>query len=110
VRFSCAACIQFNPACQLKDVFDKGFQFAPVLFAKRIMKVHFIYEDTPDQVTYSRSRADMRDPNGSVWFVAMSVLENRAICVRQFFKSSRHSKQVAILVPTTILAYQHCTY
>ena len=70
---------------------EKGFQYSPDSFLQRELEASFIYEDTPDQ---SKSTAD----------VGFGKTE---VAVRAAFKAVADNKQVAVLVPTTVLAYQH---
>ncbi len=69
----------------------------------------FIYEDTPDQVTATRDvKADMESERPMDRLVCGDVgFGKTEVAIRAAFKAVDNGKQVAILVPTTILAYQH---
>ncbi|HPI53437.1 MAG TPA: transcription-repair coupling factor [Chitinophagaceae bacterium] len=88
---------------------SKGFQFSPDSYLQTELEVSFMYEDTPDQ---SKATADVKKDMES------EAPMDRLICgdvgfgktevaIRAAFKSICDGKQAAILVPTTILAYQH---
>jgi transcription-repair coupling factor (superfamily II helicase) len=87
---------------------DKGFQFSPDSYAKRIRKF-FIYEDTPDQTKSTQEvKADMESDRPMDRLVCGDVgFGKTEVAIRAAFKAVDNGKQVAILVPTTILAYQH---
>jgi transcription-repair coupling factor (superfamily II helicase) len=69
----------------------------------------FIYEDTPDQITATRDvKADMESERPMDRLVCGDVgFGKTEVAIRAAFKAVDNGKQVAILVPTTILAYQH---
>lgn len=73
------------------------------------LEASFIYEDTPDQVKVTRDvKRDMERPHPMDRLVCGDVgFGKTEIAVRAAFKAVCDSKQVAVLVPTTILAYQH---
>ena len=88
---------------------EKGFAFSPDSFLQRELEASFIYEDTPDQ---SKSTADVKQD------MERDVPMDRLVCgdvgfgktevaIRAAFKAVTDNKQVAVLVPTTVLAYQH---
>ena len=88
---------------------EKGFAFSPDSFLQRELEASFIYEDTPDQ---SKATADVKQD------MERDVPMDRLVCgdvgfgktevaIRAAFKAVADNKQVAVLVPTTVLAYQH---
>lgn len=88
---------------------EKGFAYSPDSFMQRELEASFIYEDTPDQ---SKSTADVKQD------MERDVPMDRLVCgdvgfgkteiaIRAAFKAVADDKQVAVLVPTTVLAYQH---
>ncbi|MBQ5925415.1 MAG: transcription-repair coupling factor, partial [Paludibacteraceae bacterium] len=88
---------------------EKGFQFTPDTYLQHELEASFIYEDTPDQ---ARSTADVkRDMESSLPMDRLVCGDvgfgKTEIAVRAAFKAVTDSKQVAVLVPTTVLALQH---
>ena len=88
---------------------EKGFQFSPDSYLQNELEASFLYEDTPDQV---KATADIKKDMES------DVPMDRLVCgdvgfgktevaIRAAFKAVADSKQVAVLVPTTVLAMQH---
>ncbi|WP_408610588.1 transcription-repair coupling factor [Flavobacterium fragile] len=88
---------------------DKGFQFAPDSYLQKELESSFIYEDTPDQVTATADvKADMESERPMDRLVCGDVgFGKTEVAIRAAFKAVDNGKQVAVLVPTTILAYQH---
>ena len=88
---------------------DKGFQFAPDSYLQNELESSFIYEDTPDQHKSTQEvKADMESDRPMDRLVCGDVgFGKTEVAIRAAFKAVDNSKQVAILVPTTILAYQH---
>ena len=88
---------------------DKGFQFAPDSYLQNELESSFIYEDTPDQTKSTPEvKADMESDRPMDRLVCGDVgFGKTEVAIRAAFKAVDNSKQVAILVPTTILAYQH---
>lgn len=88
---------------------SKGFQYAPDTYLQHELEASFIYEDTPDQVKATQDvKADMESAMPMDRLVCGDVgFGKTEIAVRAAFKAVTDSKQVAILVPTTILAFQH---
>ena len=88
---------------------EKGFQFAPDSYLQKELESSFIYEDTPDQITATRDvKNDMEKDRPMDRLVCGDVgFGKTEVAIRAAFKAVDNSKQVAILVPTTILAYQH---
>lgn len=88
---------------------DKGFQFAPDSYLQKELESSFIYEDTPDQITATADvKADMESERPMDRLVCGDVgFGKTEVAIRAAFKAVDNGKQVAVLVPTTILAYQH---
>ena len=84
------------------------YAFAPDSYLQWELEASFLYEDTPDQGKRQLQSKPIWKVNVRwiVWFVVMWVLENRGRHTAAF-KAVDNSKQVAVLVPTTILAFQH---
>lgn len=88
---------------------QKGFAFAPDTYMQNELEASFIYEDTPDQVKSTKAiKEDMESENPMDRLVCGDVgFGKTEVAVRAAFKAVADSKQVAVLVPTTILALQH---
>ncbi len=88
---------------------EKGFRFAPDSYLQAELESSFIYEDTPDQTKSTQEvKADMESDRPMDRLVCGDVgFGKTEVAIRAAFKAVDNSKQVAILVPTTILAYQH---
>ncbi len=88
---------------------SKGFAFAPDTYMQTELEASFIYEDTPDQLKATQDvKADMEKENPMDRLVCGDVgFGKTEIAVRAAAKAVADNKQVAILVPTTILALQH---
>lgn len=88
---------------------QKGFAFSADTYLQQALEASFIYEDTPDQEkTTAAVKADMESPVPMDRLVCGDVgFGKTEIAVRAAFKAVCDNKQVAILVPTTILAMQH---
>lgn len=88
---------------------DKGHAFAPDSYLQHELESSFIYEDTPDQVKATQEvKADMENERPMDRLVCGDVgFGKTEVAIRAAFKAVDNSKQVAVLVPTTILAYQH---
>lgn len=88
---------------------EKGFQYAPDSYLQAELESSFIYEDTPDQITATRDvKADMESERPMDRLVCGDVgFGKTEVAIRAAFKAVDNGKQVAILVPTTILAFQH---
>jgi transcription-repair coupling factor (superfamily II helicase) len=86
-----------------------GFAFAPDDFMQAELESSFIYEDTPDQAkATSDVKADMEQPHPMDRLVCGDVgFGKTEVAIRAAFKAVCSGKQVAVLVPTTILAMQH---
>jgi transcription-repair coupling factor (superfamily II helicase) len=86
-----------------------GYSFSNDTIWQKELEASFIYEDTPDQAKASEEvKSDMENENPMDRLVCGDVgFGKTEIAVRAAFKSVQDSKQVAVLVPTTILAEQH---
>jgi transcription-repair coupling factor (superfamily II helicase) len=87
----------------------QGYQFSPDSYLQRELEASFIYEDTPDQLSATIAvKSDMEAPHPMDRLVCGDVgFGKTEVAIRAAFKAASDSKQTAILVPTTILAYQH---
>ena len=88
---------------------SEGFAFSPDSYMQHELEASFIYEDTPDQQTATQLvKQDMESRTPMDRLVCGDVgFGKTEIAVRAAFKAVTDSKQVAVLVPTTILALQH---
>ena len=88
---------------------EKGFQFSPDSFLQHELEASFLYEDTPDQSKATADvKADMESSRPMDRLVCGDVgFGKTEVAVRAAFKAATDNKQVAVLVPTTVLAYQH---
>jgi transcription-repair coupling factor (superfamily II helicase) len=88
---------------------QEGFQHAPDNYMQTELEASFIYEDTPDQSKATADvKKDMESPSPMDRLVCGDVgFGKTEIAVRAAFKTVLDGKQAAILVPTTILAFQH---
>lgn len=88
---------------------EKGFAFSPDSYLQHELEASFIYEDTPDQLTTTRAvKADMENDRPMDRLVCGDVgFGKTEIAIRAAFKAAADNKQTAVLVPTTVLAYQH---
>ncbi len=87
----------------------KGFAFTPDTYLQHELEASFIYEDTPDQVKSTVDvKRDMEADHPMDRLICGDVgFGKTEIAIRAAFKAVADSKQVAILVPTTVLAVQH---
>lgn len=87
----------------------KGFSFSPDSYLQTELEASFFYEDTPDQLKATKAvkRAMEDEPPMDLLVCGDVGFGKTEIAVRAAFKAVADSKQVAILVPTTILALQH---
>ena len=92
-----------------KRKMQKGFAFQPDSFMQHELEASFMYEDTPDQYKATQDvKADMENERPMDRLVCGDVgFGKTEIAIRAAFKAVDNGKQVAILVPTTILAFQH---
>lgn len=88
---------------------NPGFSFSPDSYLQTELEASFVYEDTPDQARATEDvKKDMESPHPMDRLVCGDVgFGKTEIAIRAAFKAVCDSKQVAILVPTTILAHQH---
>lgn len=88
---------------------ERGFAFSPDSYLQTELEASFIYEDTPDQVKSTIAvKEDMEKEIPMDRLVCGDVgFGKTEIAIRAAFKAVADSKQVAVLVPTTILALQH---
>jgi transcription-repair coupling factor (superfamily II helicase) len=92
-----------------KRKIEKGFQYKPDSFIQHELEASFIYEDTPDQSSATEAvKIDMEKEQPMDRLVCGDVgFGKTEVAIRAAFKAVDNGKQVAILVPTTILAFQH---
>ncbi|MBR5176074.1 MAG: transcription-repair coupling factor [Bacteroidales bacterium] len=90
---------------------SKGFAFSADSYLQEELESSFMYEDTPDQETATKAvKRDMEDPSPMDRLICGDVgFGKTEIAIRAAFKAVTDGKQVAVLVPTTILALQHYT-
>ena len=90
---------------------ERGHAFAPDSYMQEELEASFIYEDTPDQLTATRAvKADMESERPMDRLICGDVgFGKTEIAIRAAFKAASDGKQVAVLVPTTVLAFQHYT-
>lgn len=88
---------------------SQGYAFAPDSFMQKELEASFLYEDTPDQNKASiEVKMDMESDRPMDRLVCGDVgFGKTEIAIRAAFKAVDNSKQVVVLVPTTILAFQH---
>ena len=88
---------------------QKGFAFDPDSYLQLELESSFIYEDTPDQITSTADvKRDMESDLPMDRLVCGDVgFGKTEVAIRAAFKAVDNGKQVAVLVPTTILAFQH---
>ena len=88
---------------------EKGFRFSPDSYMQHELEASFLYEDTPDQLKATQEvKADMERPIPMDRLVCGDVgFGKTEVAVRAAFKAAVDGKQTAVLVPTTVLAYQH---
>ncbi|MFH1005028.1 MAG: transcription-repair coupling factor [Bacteroidota bacterium] len=88
---------------------QKGFAFLPDTYLQNELEASFIYEDTPDQIKSTADvKRDMESETPMDRLICGDVgFGKTEIAIRAAFKAVNDSKQVAVLVPTTILAIQH---
>ncbi len=88
---------------------EKGFKFSPDCYMQHELEASFLYEDTPDQLKATNDvKADMERSRPMDRLVCGDVgFGKTEVAVRAAFKAAVDGKQVAVMVPTTVLAYQH---
>ncbi len=96
-------------ALYAKRMVHKGFAFSPDTYMQEELEASFIYEDTPDQLKATQAvKAGMESSTPMDYLVCGDVgFGKTEVAIRAAFKAVADNKQVAILVPTTILALQH---
>ena len=88
---------------------EKGFAFSPDSYMQHELEASFLYEDTPDQSKATQDvKADMEQARPMDRLVCGDVgFGKTEVAIRAAFKAAADGKQVAVLVPTTVLAFQH---
>ena len=88
---------------------EKGHAFSPDSYLQQELEASVIYEDTPDQLTATKAvKADMESPRPMDRLICGDVgFGKTEVAIRAAFKAAVDGKQTAVLVPTTVLAYQH---
>ncbi|MBQ8047548.1 MAG: transcription-repair coupling factor [Prevotella sp.] len=88
---------------------EKGFAFSADSYLQHELEASFLYEDTPDQMKATQEvKADMEEQKPMDRLVCGDVgFGKTEVAVRAAFKAACDSKQVAVLVPTTVLCFQH---
>lgn len=88
---------------------EQGFSFSPDTYLQKELEASFVYEDTPDQVkATSDIKVDMENSRPMDRLVCGDVgFGKTEVAIRAAFKAVTDNKQVAVLVPTTLLAFQH---
>ncbi|WP_459600555.1 transcription-repair coupling factor [Dysgonomonas reticulitermitis] len=88
---------------------DEGFKYSPDSFLQHELEASFIYEDTPDQTKATADvKQDMESGKPMDRLICGDVgFGKTEVAIRAAFKAVTDNKQVAVLVPTTVLAYQH---
>jgi transcription-repair coupling factor (superfamily II helicase) len=92
-----------------KRKLQKGYQYRPDSAMQLELESSFVYEDTPDQITSTAAiKSDMESERPMDRLVCGDVgFGKTEVAIRAAFKAVDNGKQVAVLVPTTILAFQH---
>jgi len=92
-----------------KRLDERGFAFSPDTYLQKELEASFIYEDTPDQLKATNDvKLDMEDTRPMDRLVCGDVgFGKTEVAIRAAFKAAVDGKQTAVLVPTTLLAYQH---
>ena len=88
---------------------EKGFAFSADSYLQHELEASFLYEDTPDQSKATQDvKADMERARPMDRLVCGDVgFGKTEVAIRAAFKAATDGKQVAVLVPTTVLAFQH---
>jgi transcription-repair coupling factor (superfamily II helicase) len=88
---------------------EKGYAYTPDSFMQHELEASFLYEDTPDQLKATQEvKRDMESERPMDRLVCGDVgFGKTEVAIRAAFKAVTDNKQVAVLVPTTVLAYQH---
>lgn len=90
---------------------SEGFAYSADSYLQRELEASFIYEETPDQLAAVEAvKRDMENPRPMDRLICGDVgFGKTEVAIRAAFKAVADSKQVAVLVPTTLLAFQHYT-
>ncbi len=90
---------------------EQGFAYSPDGYLQHELEASFIYEDTPDQLKATEAvKADMESNRPMDRLICGDVgFGKTEVAIRAAFKAATDGKQTAVLVPTTVLAYQHFT-
>lgn len=88
---------------------QKGFAYSPDGYMQNELEASFIYEDTPDQIKATQAvKSDMENSRPMDRLICGDVgFGKTEVAIRAAFKAAVDGKQTAVLVPTTVLAYQH---
>ncbi|MBS6288300.1 MAG: transcription-repair coupling factor [Prevotella sp.] len=88
---------------------ERGFAFSADNYMQHELEASFLYEDTPDQLKSTQQvKHDMESPRPMDRLVGGDVgFGKTEVAIRAAFKAACDNKQVAVLVPTTVLAFQH---
>lgn len=88
---------------------ERGFAFSADNYMQHELEASFLYEDTPDQLKSTQQvKHDMESPRPMDRLVCGDVgFGKTEVAIRTAFKAACDNKQVAVLVPTTVLAFQH---
>lgn len=88
---------------------ERGFAFSADNYMQHELEASFLYEDTPDQLKSTQQvKHDMESPHPMDRLVCGDVgFGKTEVAIRAAFKAACDNKQVAVLVPTTVLAFQH---
>lgn len=88
---------------------ERGFAFSADNYMQHELEASFLYEDTPDQLKSTQQvKQDMESPRPMDRLVCGDVgFGKTEVAIRAAFKAACDNKQVAVLVPTTVLAFQH---
>lgn len=88
---------------------EQGYAFSPDGYLQQELEASFIYEDTPDQIKATAAvKADMESNRPMDRLICGDVgFGKTEVAIRAAFKAATDGKQSAVLVPTTVLAYQH---
>jgi transcription-repair coupling factor (superfamily II helicase) len=88
---------------------EKGFAFSPDTYLQKELEASFLYEDTPDQEKATGEvKQDMESARPMDRLICGDVgFGKTEVAIRAAFKAATDGKQIAVLVPTTLLAYQH---
>lgn len=96
-------------ALYAKRKLQEGFAYKPDTYLQDELEASFMYEDTPDQIKATQDiKQDMEKPHPMDRLICGDVgFGKTEVAIRAAFKAVADGKQVAVLVPTTILAWQH---